>query len=232
MRLFLTSLLFLATTLTAFGHGSMADPISRVYQVFLENPQTPKSAAAKAAIATAGTQAFYDWHEVSRLAPQRNYQELIPDGQLAGVGRTKYAGLDHARVDWPATKVQAGRYDCVFHAPTPHEPSYFEAYITKADYDPTQPLKWSDLEPLAGAENVYLNGSYYRFSVNFPERVGRHVLYVIWQRIDPAGEVFFSTSDIDFGGFNYDPALAPNPEPELMKAPIDGAVHPSPHPSP
>lgn len=232
---------FLVSAAACFGHGSMANPISRVYQVFLENPQTPQSAAAKAAVATAGTQAFYDWHEVNRLAPNRNYRELIPDGQLAGAGRTKYAGLDLVRLDWPATKVQAGRYDCVFAAPTPHEPSYFEAYITKATYDPTKPLKWSDLEPLPGTENAVLTGSNYRFSVNFPQRVGRHVMYVIWQRIDPAGEVFFSASDLDFGGYNYDPALVTVPAPAPLKAPVEGGCgtgctcdspYPSPSPSP
>ncbi len=233
---------FVLSAATSFGHGSMANPISRVYQVFLENPQTPKNAASAAAIATAGTQAFYDWHEVNRLTPQRNYRELIPDGQLAGAGRTKYAGLDLVRLDWPATKVQPGRYDCVFAAPTPHEPSYFEIYITKANYDPTKPLKWSDLEPLPGADTVVLTGSNYRFTVNFPQRVGRHILYVIWQRSDPAGESFFSTSDLDFGGYNYDPALAPKTPPILMKAPVEGGCgtgctcdmsgYPSPSPTP
>ena len=205
-----------------FAHGSMANPISRVYQVFLENPQTPQSNAAKAAVATAGTQAFYDWHEVNLLTPNKDYRQRIPDGQLPGVGRAKYAGLNLARVDWPATKVQPGRYDCVFAAPTPHEPSYFEFYISKSTYDPTKPLKWSDLEPLTVLAPPVLDGSNYRFSVDMPQRVGRHVMYVIWQRIDPAGEAFFSTSDIDFGGFNYDPALAPNPAPVPKKASIEG----------
>jgi chitin-binding protein len=48
-------------SLSAFGHGSMADPISRSYEVFLENPESPTSAAGRAAVAVAGTQAFYDW---------------------------------------------------------------------------------------------------------------------------------------------------------------------------
>ena len=47
----------------------MADPISRVYQVFLEGPEAPKSAAAKAAVALSGTQPFYDWNEVSQNIP-------------------------------------------------------------------------------------------------------------------------------------------------------------------
>ena len=204
------------------AHGSMAEPISRVYQVFLENPQSPTSAAGQAAVAAAGTQAFYDWHEVSLLAPARNYRELIPDGQLPGVGRDKYEGLNLVRLDWPATKVAAGDYDCTFYAATPHDPSYFEAYLTKADYDPTQPLRWDDLDLLPYVQAPVRDGNNYRFTVNLPERTGRQILYVVWQRVDPAGEAFFSTSDLDFGGFNYDPALVAPTSPDPVEAPLQG----------
>jgi len=59
MRNTITSILsLLAVTLSALGHGSMADPVSRVYSIFLENPETPQTEAARAAIAVAGTQEF------------------------------------------------------------------------------------------------------------------------------------------------------------------------------
>ena len=108
----LSSIVF--TAVAAFGHGSMADPISRSYEVFLENPMAPQSSAAKAAVAAAGTQAFYDWHEISLNVPDNNYQAKIPDGKLPGAGRDKYAGLNLARTDWPATKVVAGPRVCRF----------------------------------------------------------------------------------------------------------------------
>ncbi|MFM8717725.1 MAG: lytic polysaccharide monooxygenase, partial [Spartobacteria bacterium] len=222
MNYLLSALLLFVSSVSCFAHGSMGNPISRVHQVFLENPMSPTSDAGKAAVAVAGTQAFYDWHEVSLLVPQRNYRELIPDGQLASAGRTKYAGLDLPRVDWPATKVQAGPYDACFSATVPHSPSRFEVYISKNTYDPTKPLKWSDLEPLPLAKDAALDGNTYRFSVNLPQRVGRHVLYVIWQRDDPAGEAFFSLSDLDFGGYNFDPALQTSVPPAPKKASIPG----------
>lgn len=195
-----------------YGHGSMAVPLSRSYGVFLENPQTPKSDAAKAAIAVAGTQAFYDWHEVNGLFPNHDYQARIPDGQLPGAGRAKYAGLNLARSDWPATTVASGPYTCVFYAATVHEPSYFEVYLTKEGYNPATPLRWSDLERLVNPVTT-LDGTNYRLAINLPQRTGRHVLYVIWQRIDPAGEAFFSTSDVIFttGGAPV-PTTPPIPE--------------------
>ncbi len=220
-RILLTLGLAFAVAPSLFGHGSMADPISRSYWIFLENPQTPSRPVSIAAVAAAGTQAFYDWHEVNGLFPARDYEAQIPDGQLAGAGRDKYRGLDLARADWPATQVSAGPYNCVFYAPTPHEPSTFTAYITKPGYDPAQPLKWSDLEPVDGIDEVDLSGNYYQFTLDFPVRTGKHVLYVIWQRIDPAGEAFFSTSDLDFGDGNgqYPPDPAPLPTPDIPAAP-------------
>ena len=204
----------------AHAHGSMADPPSRAYKIFLDNPETPQNAAAAAAIAVSGTQAFYDWHEVSRLIPSHDYQSAIPDGQLAGAGREKYAGLNLARTDWFATPMVAGPRVCRFCASTPHDPSHFIAYITRSGYDPREPLRWSDLEQIPGGETAVLSGSCggsgsschcgsggaglsYYMTLDFPERAGRHVLFVIWQRDDPAGEVFFSTSDLDFGGVDY-----------------------------
>ena len=51
----------------ASAHGTLSDPASRVYVCKQEDPENPKSAACKAAVAAAGTQAFYDWNEVSLL---------------------------------------------------------------------------------------------------------------------------------------------------------------------
>jgi len=188
-----------------FSHGSAGDPVSRSYLIFQENPESPKNAASAAAIETAGTQAFYDWHEVSQLVPRYDpesiepYRSIIPDNQLAGAGRQKYSGLDIVRSDWPTTSVNPGPYPVIFDAWVPHDPSYFLAFITRVNWTPDQPLKWDDLELLSGTNRVIRDGHYYRFTVDFPNRIGHHILYVIWQRIDPAGEAFFSTSDIDFG---------------------------------
>lgn len=186
----------------AHGHGSMQDPISRVYSIYLENPENPVSDAGKAAVAVNGTQPFYDWHEVSRNIPDYNWQAAVPDGQLASGGRTKYAGLDLVRSDWPATAVEPGPYHFVYHAHVPHDPSFFRAYITRADWDPNTPLAWDDLVMLPGTDNVVGSGNYYTWDTVLPEREGRHVIYVIWQRIDPVGEVFFSVSDVVFGEDN------------------------------
>ena len=196
---------FTCTAFNCFGHGSVSDPVSRIYRIFLENPESPDRSVSADAIATTGTQAFYDWSEVNRLVPDYAidsldaYRALIPDGKLAGAGRDKYAGLNLVRDNWPATSVNAGLYQIVFDAHVPHDPSFFRAFISKSGWEPDQPLRWDDLEELHGPENFTRDGSLYRFGVHFPDRMGHHALFVIWQRVDPAGEAFFSLSDIDFG---------------------------------
>ncbi|HMN96654.1 MAG TPA: lytic polysaccharide monooxygenase [Phycisphaerales bacterium] len=197
--------LSLAFAALASGHGSMSAPLSRVYNGFLENPQSPTSAAVQAAIAVGGTQPFYDWNEVVNFIPgqpqsQMNYpyHQLIPDGQIASGGNSKYAGLDLVRDDWPTTPISSGPFEMVWYATTPHDPSVFHAWITAADWTPALPLTWDKLDPLPLGP-VMLMQNEYRFNTVIPPRSGKHCIYVVWQRIDPAGEGFYSISDVDFG---------------------------------
>ena len=71
----------------------MDAPVSRVRAVYLANPEQPVHAAHVDAVASCGTQPFYDWHELSRTngdygshlfaggSPDINvYRDMIPDG--------------------------------------------------------------------------------------------------------------------------------------------------------
>jgi len=84
-----------------------------------------------------------------------------------------------------------------WYAHVPHDPSYFRVWVTKAGYDPLSELAWDDLEELEVGD-VHRDLPYYRFQVDLPERTGRHIIYVAWQRIDPVGEVFFAACDVIF----------------------------------
>ena len=132
------------------------------------------------------------------------YLPHIPDGQLAsGASGTglNFSGLDLVSNswDWPAETVTAGPLDLTWYATATHDPSFFKAWITKADYNHKTPLAWDKLDFL-GTLSHTKSGSNYYMNVTLPERTGRHVLYVIWQRIDPAGEAFFAAIDLDFSG--------------------------------
>ncbi|MFD5624090.1 lytic polysaccharide monooxygenase [Streptomyces yangpuensis] len=186
----------------AAAHGSMTDPVSRVAACYAEGPESPKSAACKAAVAASGTQAFYDWNAVNIANAAGNHRALIPNGQLCSAGNDKYQGLDLARGDWPAGPMSAGPHTFRYKGTAPHKGS-FELYVTKDGYDPSKPLKWSDLEPapFAKVTDPGMQNGDYVFSGTVPNKSGRHLIYSIWQRSD-SPEAFYTCSDVVFGKDN------------------------------
>lgn len=196
----------------ASAHGTMSDPASRVYTCKQENPENPKSDACKAAVAAGGTQAFYDWNEVSLLDAGGQHRQKIPDGKLCSAGRDKYRGLDLQRADWPAKRVSAGSLTVTYHASAPHSNSNFEFYITRQGWSPTQPLRWSDLVHLQTFNNQNPT-TFTNWTLNIPQRTGRHLIYSIWQRVVGSAEAFYTCSDVDFGGGTNPPPTTSNPTP-------------------
>ncbi|MEU8984538.1 lytic polysaccharide monooxygenase [Streptomyces sp. NPDC048309] len=185
----------------ASAHGTMGGPVSRVSQCYAEGPESPKSGACKAAVAAGGTQALYDWNGIRIGDANGQHQALIPDGKLCSAGNEEFKGLDLARADWPATSVSSGSYTFKYRVTAPHKGT-FKVYLTKAGYDPSQPLAWDDLDlahPVATATDPVASGGFYTFSGRLPDRSGKQLLYAIWQRSD-SPEAFYSCSDVTFGG--------------------------------
>ncbi|MDQ0778261.1 chitin-binding protein [Streptomyces aurantiacus] len=209
----------------AVAHGSMTDPVSRVAACFAEGPENPKSAACKAAVAAGGTQALYDWNGVNIANAAGKSKEIIPDGKLCGAGNDKYKGLDLARADWPATRLTSGNRTFHYKATAPHKGS-FELYVTKDGYDPTKPLKWSDLEskPFAKVTDPRLENGAYVFNGVVPVKSGRHLIYSIWQRSD-SPEAFYTCSDVVFaeGGAGAEASAAPTASAPSDEEITDGA---------
>ncbi|MGW1914532.1 lytic polysaccharide monooxygenase auxiliary activity family 9 protein [Streptomyces sp. NPDC002076] len=185
----------------ASAHGSMGNPVSRVSQCYAEGPESPKSAACRAAVAAGGTQALYDWNGIRIGDAAGQHQRLIPDGRLCSANNEEFKGLDLARADWPATRVHSGSYTFEYRVTAPHKGT-FKVYITRPGYDPARPLAWSELDlehPVATVTDPVASGGFYTFSGALPARSGRQLLYAIWQRSD-SPEAFYSCSDVDFGG--------------------------------
>ena len=91
----------------------------------------------------------------------------------------------------PISKTSEGKIDIVYDATATHDPSFFEVYISRPDYNAaTAPLKWSDTVLLEKVENVKPENQQYKFAVNAKDYTGKHVIYIRWQRIDPVGEGF------------------------------------------
>ncbi|PBC75443.1 putative carbohydrate-binding protein with CBM5 and CBM33 domain [Streptomyces sp. TLI_235] len=191
-----------ATAGPASAHGSLFGPTSRVAACYAEGPEHPQSQVCKDLVAMSGTQPLYDWNEVNIADAGGRSQQIIPDGKLCSANRDKYKALDMARTDWPATTVTAGTTTFNFRVTAPHQ-GVMTLYITKTGYNPTQPLKWSDLE-LASPVAQYATGrtatnGYYTFTGTLPNRTGRQLVYLVWQRTD-SPEAFYGCSDVTFGG--------------------------------
>ncbi|MFF8609420.1 lytic polysaccharide monooxygenase [Streptomyces sp. NPDC015346] len=186
----------------AVAHGSMTDPVSRVSACYAEGPESPDSAACRAAVAASGVQAFYDWNAVNIANAAGKHRELIPDGELCSAGNDKYRGLDLARGDWPTSRLDSGKHTFRYKGTAPHRGS-FELYVTKDGYDPSKPLTWADLEekPFATVTDPRMEGGDYVFDGTVPNRSGRHLIYSIWQRSD-SPEAFYTCSDVVFGADN------------------------------
>jgi predicted carbohydrate-binding protein with CBM5 and CBM33 domain len=211
----------------AGAHGTLSDPPSRIFQCKQENPEQPKSEGCKAAVALGGAAPMYDLNEVSLLDAGGQHQAKIPDGKLCSAGRDKYRGLDITGTKWKATSVRAGARQVTYNATAPHANSDFAFYITKAGFNPNNPLKWSDLEKIADFKDQNPT-TFTTWSINLPNRSGRHILYSIWQRKVGSAEAFYTCSDVDFGGGNTGPIDNPDPGPSN---PAPGPSTPAPGPS-
>jgi chitin-binding protein len=192
----------------AFAHGTMLVPLSRIYHCFKEGPENPQSAACKAAVQLGGTQPLYDWNEISQNS-NGDHLAFVPDGQLCGGGRSKYAGLNLARNDWVAAPMlvpASGMFTFVYHATAPHATRYFKFYLTKDGWNPNLGLKWGDLEEFASVANPGpAVDKRYSMAVKMPAgKTGRRMIYSVWQRSD-SPETFYSCSDVNLGGDTVPP---------------------------
>ncbi len=188
----------LLATQFIYAHGTVVDPPSRVWNCYQENPENPQSQPCIDAVASHGTQPLYDWNEINQAQAAGNHQNYVPDGNLASGGRPgKYGGMDQVRSDWVSTPVSPGPFKVIWSNSAPHATEYYEVYITKDSWDPSQPLTWSSLTLLVRTPQSPA-ANYVEIDVVLPEREGRHVIYSVWQRSD-SPEAFYSTSDVDFG---------------------------------
>ncbi|WP_447968560.1 lytic polysaccharide monooxygenase [Nitrospira sp. M1] len=77
-------------------------------------------------------------------------------------------------------------------------------YVTPQGYDPTQPIRWGELEEFCRhgqvpLETIQGGGRGYRMQCHLPQRTGKHVIFHIWQRSD-SPEAFYSCNDVEFQG--------------------------------
>ena len=174
---------------------------------------TPPNAACAQAKAQSGTYPFVQRNEfaINIAAPHYNNMDAVkaavPDGSLCYANDPQKSGMGAEHSEWTRTKMQPGTFELVFNATAPHNPSFWQFYITKAGVDVSKPLKWDDLTLIQEYGNVAVDSDKkYRMNVTIPaNRNGDAILYTRWQRDDAVGEGFYNCSDItisDEGAIN------------------------------
>ncbi|MFE2514501.1 lytic polysaccharide monooxygenase auxiliary activity family 9 protein [Streptomyces mirabilis] len=194
----------------AQAHGAPTDPVSRVVACSPEGGSNTGTAACRAAVAANGAP-FTAWDNLRVAGVGGRDRQVIPDGQLCSGGLSAYKGLNLARADWPSTRMTPGATFTLSYSSTIPHTGTFKLYLSKPGYDPTKPLKWSDLptKPFATATDPALVNGAYRIKATLPsDRTGRQMLYTIWQNTSTS-DTYYSCSDVVFPAASGGGAAAP-----------------------
>ncbi len=200
---------------TSSAHGAAMMPGSRTYLCYKDGRATtgqiiPKNAACKAAFDRSGATPFYNWFAVLRSDGAGRTTGFIPDGRLCSGNASVYdfSGFDLPRADFPVTHLTAGATIQVRYNKWAAHPGRFDLYITNSTYNPSQPLRWSNLnsQPFSSVVNPAQTGSTgsedgaYYWNARLPSGLsGRHIIYSVWTRSDST-ETFYGCSDVVFDG--------------------------------
>ncbi|WP_405974591.1 lytic polysaccharide monooxygenase [Streptomyces sp. NBC_00988] len=185
----------------AQAHGAPTYPVSRVYACSPQGGSAAGSTACKAAVAANGGP-FTFWDNIRVPDINGRDRQLIPDGKLCSGGLADYKGLNLARTDWPSTRLTPGAKLTMTYASTIAHTGTFKLYLTKAGYDASKPLTWSELPttPFAEVKDPPLTGGAYRIKATLPTgRTGRQLIYTIWQN-SSTEDTYYSCSDVVFPG--------------------------------
>ncbi|HLU95482.1 MAG TPA: lytic polysaccharide monooxygenase [Thermobifida alba] len=200
----------------AYAHGAMTYPATRSYHCYVNGIEggvggglAPTNPACQNLLAENGNYPFYNWFGNLISDAGGRHREIIPDGQLCGP-HPQFSGLNAVSEHWPTTTLQAGStITFQYNAWAPH-PGTWYLYVTKDGWDPNSPLGWNDLEPVpfdqvtnppirpGGPE-----GPEYYWDSTLPNKSGRHIIYLIWQRSD-SPEAFYDCTDVIFTGGSDD----------------------------
>lgn len=187
-----------------------------------QDGSTIPNTACRAAFLESGTYPFVQKNEFAANVIDYNnnaaVRSVVTDGNLCSAGSAAKAGMDIPSSEWQKTELSAGTHTLRFRATAPHNPSYWRIYLTKPGFDSSsQRLHWSDLELINSHDDLPVVNGYFEMDINIPEgRSGTGILYVRWQRADPAGEGFYNCSDITFSGGGVTPPPTPSPDPDPM----------------
>lgn len=187
--------------------------------------------ACRQAFVEAGTVQFVQNNEFSINVGDYNnlaaVKAAIPNGLLCAAGDNAKRGLDLPSTHYQRTVVTPdanGQIELLFDAHTPHNPSFWQFFLSNSDFNSAaESLSWEKLtliDELQDQPIVLINGKkFYRIMVTLPhDRSGNATLYTRWQRNDVVGEGFYNCSDISIGAGQGNPDPTPDPTPATWVA--------------
>ena len=200
------------------AHGYMDSPKAR--QSFCqadggywwpEDGSSIPNLACRAAYLESGTVQFVQEIEFSVNTPdylnQAAVEAKVPNGLLCAGGDNAKRGMDLPSPHFQRSDVVPnanGDIQIRYLASTPHNPSFWQFYITKPSFNSaTDVLTWQDLQLVQEHDNIEVvkdpdGKRYYEMNVAIPQdRSGEAILYSRWQRNDVVGEGFYNCSDIN-----------------------------------
>ncbi|TQV84948.1 lytic polysaccharide monooxygenase [Aliikangiella coralliicola] len=149
-----------------------------------------------------------DYHNLDAV------KAVVTDGNLCSAGDNAKRGMNLPSTHWQRTTIEPdsnGEFDFIFYGATPHNPSFWEFYLTKPGVDiDNKALTWNDIELIDSKGNIPISQvggrNVYLAKVKIPVgRTGDAILYTRWQRNDIAGEGFYNCSDITISGSTNPP---------------------------
>lgn len=213
-----SSVLLSVMPTTVSAHGYMDSPKAR--QAFCqadggywwpEDGSNIPNLACRAAFLESGTVQFVQDIEFSvntaDYLNQAAVEKTVPNGTLCAGGDNAKRGMDLPSAHWQRSDVVPnanGEIQIRYLAATPHNPSFWQFYLTKPSFNAaTDVLTWADLELVQEHGNIDFvkdaeGNRYYEMNVAIPQgRNGDAILYSRWQRNDVVGEGFYNCSDIN-----------------------------------
>lgn len=173
---------------SAQGHGYSEGPTSR--QGFCASGEVSDCGAIQ--------------HEPQSVEGPKGFPAGGPeDGQICSGGNEGFGELDDPRDGaWPATELEGGQgFTFTWKLTAPHSTTDFQYFVTKDDYDPSQPLTRDALEP-----EPFLTVPFEGRQPDFDEshqgtiptgKSGRHLILGVWN-IEDTENAFYACSDVDF----------------------------------
>ena len=167
---------------------------------YTDNPISRQKLCANRTVADCGN---IQWEPQSVEGPKGFPAAGPADGAICSGGHGEFAQLDDPRGgNWPATKVTAGQgFSFRWQFTARHATTDFRYYITRNGWDPTKPLKRSDLESQPFMTVPYGNQqppSTLTQQGTIPtQKTGKHIILSVWTIADTAN-AFYACSDVQF----------------------------------